>query len=84
MGKEVLILLVLLMGLTSVQAAAQPAAEQTPMAQAVAGIKLKPNWQQLGSHTDDNLRASRPAGRSYAPRCASPPCRVDGRSTTKA
>ena len=42
-----LILLSLLWGLASVHAPAQPAGEPTPVTQAVAEIKLKPNWQRI-------------------------------------
>ena len=42
-----LLLILLLCGLTSVHALAQPTSEQTPMAQAVAAIKLKPKWQRI-------------------------------------
>jgi hypothetical protein len=43
MLRRALILLTLL----SVHAVAQPTSERTPMAQAVAAIKLKPNWQRI-------------------------------------
>ena len=43
MLRRALILLTLL----TVHAVAQPTSEPTPMAQAVAAIKLKPNWQRI-------------------------------------
>jgi hypothetical protein len=53
MPRPLLILLTLLLwGLTSVHALAQPAGESTPMAQAVAAIKLKPKWQRIEINED--------------------------------
>ena len=50
---RLLILLILpLWSLTSLQALAQPAGEPTPMAQAVAAIKLKPKWQRIEINED--------------------------------
>lgn len=43
MLRRALILLTLL----TVHAVAQPTGESTPMAQAVAAIKLRPNWQRI-------------------------------------
>ena len=43
MLRRALVLLTLL----TVHAVAQPTSEPTPMAQAVAAIKLKPNWQRI-------------------------------------
>jgi hypothetical protein len=43
MLRRALILLTLL----TVRAVAQPTSEPTPMAQVVAAIKLKPNWQRI-------------------------------------
>ena len=43
MLRRALFLLILL----SVNAVAQPTSEPTPMAQAVAAIALKPNWQRI-------------------------------------
>ena len=37
----------ILLTLLTVHAVAQPTSEPTPMAQAVAAIKLKPNWQRI-------------------------------------
>ena len=52
MPRLLILLTPLLWGLASVHALAQPAGEQTPMAQAVAAIKLKPKWQRIEINED--------------------------------
>jgi hypothetical protein len=52
MPRLLILLTPLLWGLASVHALAQPAGEQTPMAQAVAVIKLKPKWQRIEINED--------------------------------
>jgi hypothetical protein len=63
-----LILLILL----TAHAVAQPTSEPTPMAQAVAAIKLKPNWQriEITEETPTSYRLQlyyKPLGQRHSP-----------------
>jgi len=67
-----LIRALILLTLLTVQAVAQPASEPTPMAQAVAAIKLKPNRQRLEiteeKPTSYRLQLSyKPLGQRHSP-----------------
>ena len=48
----------ILLGLSAAYAKAQPASEPTPMAAAIAAIKLQPNWQriEIAEETPTRLR----------------------------
>jgi len=68
MSRQALIVLTLL----TVHAIAQPASEPTPMAKAVAAIKLQPNWQriEIAEETHTSLRLQlyyKPLGQRHSP-----------------
>ena len=62
----------ILLTLPAAYAAAQPASEPTPMAAAVAAIKLQPNWQriEIAEETPASLRLQlyyKPLGQRHSP-----------------